>query len=94
VILVIFEGRFLILSIMKFIFLSLFITVILDHELNFGYYIRKLFGIRISKPIKFLDCFPCLSFWVSVIVTAVTNCDLFVPIYTFLISKIYDLIKN
>jgi hypothetical protein len=79
---------------MKYVYLALFLTIILDHELNFGYYIRKLFGIRISKPIKLLDCFPCLSFWVSVIVTAVTNCDLFVPIYTFLISKIYDLIKN
>lgn len=79
---------------MKYVFLALFITVILDHELNFGYYIRKLFGIRISKPVKLLDCFPCLSFWVSIIITLVTGCDYFVPIYTFLISKIYDLIKN
>lgn len=79
---------------MKFVFLALFLTVILDQELNFGYYVRKLFGIRISKPIKFLDCFPCLSFWVSLLITVTLQCDLFVPIYTFLISKIYDLIKK
>lgn len=76
------------------IILSLFITIILDHELNFGYYVRKLLRIRISKPIKILDCFPCLSFWISIIVTVITKSDYFVPLYVFLISKVYDTIKK
>lgn len=77
---------------MQNIILSLFVSVIISHELNFGYYFRKLFGIRISKPVKFLDCFPCFTFWTSVVMMFVLNDNLMLPITTFLISKIYDTI--
>ena len=78
---------------MKNEILALFTSVILHHELNIGYYLRKVTGTRISKPIKPLDCFPCFTFWISLPFGLFLN-DLYLPLTTFLIAKIYDTIAK
>ena len=39
------------------------------YKINIGYYIRKVLKIKQTKGIKLLDCYPCQSFWVALIVT-------------------------
>jgi hypothetical protein len=71
------------------IIISLFVAFIIHQELNFGYYVRKWTGTRISKPIKVLDCFPCFSFWIAAIISIFTQ-DYLTPLAVFLIIKFYD----
>lgn len=42
---------------------------ILHYKLNAGYYVRKILRIKQTKPVKIIDCFPCQSFWTSLIIT-------------------------
>jgi len=79
--------------------ISLFISILLTEEINVGYYIRRILGIRRSKTIKILDCFPCFTFWLSLLVVAPVLYiyevqdlrDLaFSILFTYIISKLYE----
>ena len=78
---------------MKEVALTLFISILMNHELNIGYYVRKSLGIRISKPIKVLDCFPCFTWWLSIPIGLYYG-DFYICIYSFLITKIYNIIEK
>ena len=79
---------------MNNVILSLFIAFILHHELNIGYYIRKALKLRISQPIKPLDCFPCFTFWLTILITLILNGEIYLPMLTFIIAKFYDTIQK
>jgi len=73
---------------------SLFISFLLRDDLNIGYYLRKWLGIRISKSIKILDCFPCFSFWISILVSICFLQISFAPLFVFVFGKIYETIEK
>jgi len=47
-----------------------FAMYVLFIKWNIGYYIRKVFKISQTKPIKILECFPCQSFWVALVASS------------------------
>ena len=51
------------------ILLVAFFMFLAYYKLNIVYYIKKLFKLKLTKRVMPLDCFPCLSFWVALIVT-------------------------
>lgn len=63
-----------------------FIFFVTYFVLNFNYRFRTYFSISVTKEIKLLDCFPCLSFWTCLLITG--N-----PIFAmaiFLFNKLLD----
>lgn len=49
--------------------LSWFISFMLFHKVNIAYYIKRLFKLKQSKFYKLIDCYPCQSFWIALIIT-------------------------
>lgn len=60
--------------------IALFTSYILHQDLNLPSHIKLLLNIPISKHKKVLDCFPCWSFWIGCMTTAVF-CFFGFPIY-------------
>ena len=42
---------------------------LLHFKFNLGYFVRKLLRVKQTQDVKVLDCFPCLSFWITLFVT-------------------------
>ncbi len=77
---------------MAVLVLCLFIPFFLYWEFNLPFRIKRLFRLSYTKDIKLIDCFPCFTFWTSVIIILI-NQDVnywYIPLATFLISKFYE----
>jgi hypothetical protein len=49
---------------------AMFVLVVLYHELNISYRIKRILPrVKVTDRIKVLDCFPCFCFWTSLICT-------------------------
>jgi len=73
------------LNIENFIIIT-FAIYVSYFSFNLPYRVRRVTGFSMTKPIKLLDCFPCGSFWFSLVLTG--N-----PIFAmavFLTSKLLD----
>lgn len=72
--------------------LSLFIAFFLYWEVNFPFRFKILFKISITRNIKIIDCFPCFTFWITLIVTVINqNVELwYIPLAGFLTAKVYE----
>lgn len=75
---------------MKTIFYSLFISTVLIDNFNISTRFNILIGRHIGRPFKILTCFPCFSFWLSVIFLLALQEDYIYAPITFLIAKLYD----
>ena len=47
--------------------LAWFISFILSEKLGLSYRLKVMFGIKPTKQIKPLDCYPCFSFWFALL---------------------------
>ena len=47
----------------------LFATFFFYNKLNGIYYLKRLLKIKLTKKVMPLDCYPCTSFWITLIVT-------------------------
>jgi len=63
-----------------------FIAFIIHQELNISWRIKQVFKIHATKYVKLLDCYPCFTFWTSLIVTQ----SITASIISFLIAHIID----
>ena len=77
------------------IILALFLGVVIHKEFNISARIKSMLKIRISKYIKILDCFPCFTWWLSVLISVVmyfisNEIHIFEPLTVFLISIFYE----
>lgn len=45
------------------------LTYCLHQKWNIPYYIKKRIGLHVTKRVKLLDCYPCFSFWITLICT-------------------------
>ena len=55
------------------IIISLFTSIILLRELSLSYRIKSILKLDQFKSIKLIDCFPCCTFWISIITLLFTN---------------------
>ena len=97
---------------MNIILISLFSSLILHGHVNIGFRWRLLVAKvtkkpmeeLLLKPIKVLDCFPCMSFWISVFTAlgivgynspleALAQYDWQQVAATFIIASFYDKLK-
>jgi hypothetical protein len=51
------------------VFIGWFVGFIIHQELNIAYKIKKLIKVHPTRYIKLIDCYPCFTFWTSLIVT-------------------------
>jgi len=51
------------------ILIGWFVGFIIHQEFNISYIIKRFFKIRVTKRIKLIDCYPCFTFWVALVVT-------------------------
>lgn len=77
---------------MGILVLSLFIAFFLYWEVNISFRIKKALTLSYTRSIKLLDCFPCFTFWTSIIVTVINQniSYWYIPLATFLIAKVYE----
>ena len=47
----------------------LFSTFFIHQKWNMNYYIKKLLRRKLTKSITLIDCYPCFSFWLTLIIT-------------------------
>ena len=46
-----------------------FVAFIVHQQLNIAYRIKRLFKWSITRYRKFPDCYPCFTFWTTLIIT-------------------------
>lgn len=46
-----------------------FISVFLMEKIGLAWRIKLLFGLKISKEYKLIDCLPCVTFWLTLFIT-------------------------
>lgn len=68
----------------------LFISLVLQESIDISTWIKIIFKIKISKRLKLIDCFPCMTFWIAVIYSLVTNQNYIVPLTSFVVAKFYE----
>lgn|GEM_PF-6424636 len=75
-------------SIEQYIYAMSFVFIMLD---SFGLQtrIKKILKLKVSEQYKLIDCFPCISFWLALLVTF----NLPVAFAIFLTSKFYEAIR-
>lgn len=71
---------------MNLAILSIFIAYVFYHELNISYRVRRLFKLSMSKPYKLIDCYPCQSMWIALLITQ----DLYVTMLCYMIAVIIE----
>ena len=57
--------KYLIHEYYQLVLIGWFISYILHQEFNLPYLIRMLFKMSMTKYVKLIDCYPCVSFWVT-----------------------------
>lgn len=70
--------------------ISLFTSIILLEEISISTRIKLALKISIRKQIKLLDCFPCFTFWISLIFTLTLHESILTPMVVFIIAKFYN----
>lgn len=68
------------------VFWGWFVAFIIHQELNVAYLIKKATKVHPTRYIKILDCYPCFTFWTSLIITQ----SITASIITFLIAQFLD----
>ena len=76
------------------IIISLFIAILLLREWSLSSRAKSLLGIDPFKFVKVLDCFPCFTFWTSVIVVICTQENIIYSLATFVVASIIDKLWN
>lgn len=61
--------KYLITEIHYLALLGWFVAFILHQELNYPFYVKKLLKLRVSKYYKLIDCYPCATFWIALLLT-------------------------
>ena len=79
---------------MNTIIISFFSSIVLLRELSLSYRIKAILKLDQFTSIKVLDCFPCFTFWTSIITLLFTNENIIYSLATFLLATIYDKIWN
>ena len=74
--------------------ITLFATILLLREWSLSYRIKQLLKLDQFEKIKLLDCFPCFSFWASIIVVLFTHENIIYSLATFVIASILDKLWN
>lgn len=72
----------------RYIFAMALVFVLID-SLGLQTRIKRAFKIKITEHVKLIDCFPCLSFWISLIVTF----NLTTAFAVFITAKFYEAIR-
>jgi len=57
--------KYLIHEYYQLVLIGWFVSYILHQELNLPYLIRRLFKMSMTKYVKLIDCYPCVSFWIT-----------------------------
>ena len=47
----------------------LFATFFIHQKWNVNYYIKRLLKIKLTKSVTLIDCYPCFSFWCTLLIT-------------------------
>lgn len=68
-----------------------FIAYIMTHELNVPHRIKRLTGIRPTQYVKLIDCAPCWTFWISLLVSQL---EPLTAVGSYLIATIIDKLEN
>lgn len=55
----------------KLALLGWFIAFIIHKEFNISYRIKRLFKIHPTRYVKLIDCFPCITFWVTLAISLI-----------------------
>jgi len=79
---------------MNTIIISLFTSILLLHEWSIGLRFKTFFKLDPFKQIKLLECFPCFTFWTSIIVLIFTQENVIYSLATFVIASILDRLWN
>lgn len=66
--------------------LGWFVAFIVHQEINIAYRIKKLIKVHPTRYIKILDCYPCFTFWTSLILTQ----SIVASIVAFMIAQFLD----
>lgn len=76
---------------MNIIITALFVSILLHFEFNLSFRIKRALKIKPTKTIKFLDCFPCFTFWTGVAIVLITrDFNIINLMAIFVIASIYD----
>ena len=63
-----------------------FVAFIVHQQMNIAYRIKRLLKMSVTKYSKFPDCYPCFTFWTTLIITF----EPMAAILAYLISIIID----
>ena len=81
--------KYLIDNIQILALIGWFIAFIIHQEWNYPYYLKNALKLDVSKYYKLIDCYPCQTFWITLLLT-------FSPlasILAFLVAVIIDKLK-
>ena len=79
---------------MTTIITALFIAILLLREWNLSSRIKQLLKLNMYNHVKLIDCFPCFSFWTSVIVSISIHGSITDVMATYVIASILDKLWN
>ena len=79
---------------MNTIIISFFSSLVLLRELSLSYRIKSILKLDQFTNIKLIDCFPCFTFWTSLLVIFFTGENFIYSLATFILATIYDKIWN
>lgn len=82
--------KYLISEYYVLVLLGWFTAFILHQELNMPFYIKSVLRLRLSKYYKIIDCYPCVTFWITLGLTW----SPLASIGAYLIAVIIDKIKK
>jgi hypothetical protein len=74
--------------------IALFTSILLLREWSISLRIKTLLKLDPFKQIKLIECFPCFSFWTSVIVLIFTQENIIYSLATYVIASILDKLWN
>lgn len=64
-----------------------FIGFVLHQKLSLPYHFKRVFNIHVTRNIKLLDCYPCFTFWVTIILTFNPLSAILAYLISLIISK-------
>lgn len=68
------------------VFISWFIAYIIHQEFNIAWRIKRALKYSPTRHIKLIDCYPCFTFWTTLIITQ----SIMTSIITFLLATYLD----
>lgn len=75
---------------------TLFISLVLFEVIGLPVILRNWLNIPFTKRVKILECFPCWTFWIGVLITLITLQPLEIhnAFLAYLIAVFYDKLFN